>query len=112
MRLYDKRIKKFLDEINANPELKRRFMSKFYPSSSTTDLSEVHGTRGDVKWEKVDDYRIIFNCSGSKQMNVVVLGKISREEAYKKYLEWVLLNPHGSNQGMIGYSEVVRTVVF
>lgn len=66
MRLYDKRIKRLLDEINANPELKRRFISKFSPSPSTIELSgeldEIFGyIAEDLKCTKAEAVRMALS---------------------------------------------------
>ena len=72
-------------------------------------LQKIRKSKKNI-WQKADNYRIIFVRNGRK--NVAILGKLTRLEAYKKYLDWSQKNPHGNGKGEVEYSEVVHTVLF
>jgi len=97
MRLYDKRIGRLLDEINANPELKRQFISKLSPSSSTIELSgeldEILGyIAKDLKCTKSEVIRIALSAfrflhvENKKGFKLILEHKYTNER--KKITDW------------------------
>jgi hypothetical protein len=68
--------------------------------------------RGILRGSSKSNFRIIFVRNGSNKMEVEMLGEMTEQEAFDRYLKWADENSHGDEVGQIKYSEVVKTVVF
>lgn len=65
----------------------------------------------DARVQGFKEYRILYKFYGDENMKAIVLGRMAKDEAFKKYFDWAEKNPHGFMDGQVAYSELARLVM-